>query len=65
MTIPVERLMSVVNTEKFLVSLCRPKETPGVPRVVRERAKSLLRHYPNEFYMQLACEQAPDIFNNK
>lgn len=53
MTIPAERTRAVVLTESFLLSLCDPKQTPRVPRSVRERARGLLRHYPNEYYMDV------------
>ena len=65
MTLPVERKHAVKNTEQFLLSLCDPKQTPRVPREVRDRARSLLRHYPTDLYMEMAAEQAPDVFGDK
>jgi hypothetical protein len=48
MTIPYERAQAIVNTETFLMQLIRPKDTPGVPKSVRNTAKWLLRHYPTK-----------------
>ena len=62
MTLPNERKRAVTYTEKFLLDLCDPKKTPRVPREVRDRARSLLRHYPSNYDMELASEQAPTVF---
>ena len=47
MTIPYERTRSLIQTRELLQRLQDPKETPRVPRWLRGRAKSLLKHYPN------------------
>ena len=52
MTLSTERTNAVLNTEKFLLDLCNPKATPRVPKAVRERARSLLRHYPSDYDME-------------
>jgi hypothetical protein len=52
MTLPTERTNAVLKTEKFLLDLCNPKATPRVPKEVRERARSLLRHYPSDYDME-------------
>lgn len=62
MTMPNERRMSVIRTEQFLMRLCTPSETPRVPKHIREEARSLLRHYPTQLYMDMAKEQAPKVF---
>jgi len=51
MTIPSERKSAVLRTEKFLVSLCDPKQTPRVPSSVRTEARRLLKHYPTEYHV--------------
>jgi len=63
-TIPSERKSAVLRTEKFLVSLCDPKQTPRVPSAVREEARRLLKHYPSGFHMDQASEQAPEVFGD-
>ena len=51
MTLPKERKNAVLRTEKFLVSLCDPKQTPRVPSSVRTKARRLLKHYPTEYHV--------------
>ena len=46
MTIPVERTRAVLAARQFMYELLDPKCTPRVPKVVRERARRVLRHYP-------------------
>ena len=64
MTLPYERKNAVVNAERFLLDLCNPRITPRVPREIRDRARSLLRHYPSELYMEEASNQAPAVFGD-
>lgn len=53
MTIPVERTNAVMSTEAFLLRLIDPKQTPRVPKAIREEAHRLLRHYPSRFEMEV------------
>ncbi len=46
MTIPVERTRAVLAAREFLYDLLDPQKTPRVPRSVRRRAISVLRHFP-------------------
>lgn len=62
MTLPNERRNAVVITEKFLRELLDPKQTPGVPKAIRQRASSCLRHYPSIYSMGLAANLAPAVF---
>lgn len=59
MTLPFERTRAVVQTEEFLKDLMDPKKTPGVPKLIRNQAKSLLRHYPTKFDMEMASQMEP------
>ena len=59
---PSERRSAVNRTREFLVDLMNPKKTPRVPKEIRENAYRCLKHYPSEYDMELAEEQAPDIF---
>jgi hypothetical protein len=49
MTLPFEEKRAVNYTRKFLYDLLIPSETPRVPKEIRDRARSLLRHYPAEY----------------
>lgn len=51
----VERTYAVNATRKFLQDLMLLSVTPGVPKAVRNRAGRLLRHYPSEHIMEMAC----------
>jgi hypothetical protein len=57
MTVPRERTNAVMFTENFLYDLIDPKKTPRVPKAIRQRAHSLLRHYPSHFYMETIAER--------
>jgi hypothetical protein len=62
MTLPDERYRAVIQTEKFLKSLCFSSETKRVPLAVRQQARALLRHYPTEYDMSKTAQTSPDIF---
>lgn len=62
MTLPDERLRSLIATKYFLVTLCNPKLTPRVPRAIRKEALSLLKHYPGNYHLDLMCERIPEEF---
>lgn len=61
MTLPDERYRAVRLAESFLLDLCNCHATPRVPRVIRERARSILRHYPSEYDLDRLTEKAPDV----
>lgn len=52
MTLPSERFLAIQNAEQFLVDLLNPKKTPKVPSEIRKRARRLLKHYPQGFYLE-------------
>lgn len=62
MTLPDERYRAVVQTRRFLLDLCNPQHTPRVPKLVRETARDMLRHYPDTWDMQQAAEATPHVF---
>ena len=62
MTLPRERNWAVKNTRKFLMDLQNPKATPRIPKEIRRRAWSCLKHFPSEYHMEKAQEQAPEVF---
>lgn len=49
MTLPHEEKNAILLAKDFLMKLLDPKETPRVPRDVREYARRVLRHYPGEW----------------
>ena len=62
MTLPDERYRAVVQTQKFLIEILN---TPRVPKTIKDRARSCLRHYPSEWDMTRAAEGAPDVFQER
>ena len=46
MTLPEEEARAIAMTRTFLYALLDPKQTPRVPREVRQRARRVLKHYP-------------------
>ena len=62
MTLPYERTRAVLNTQEFLYSLLDPKDTPKVPKDVRQWARRCLKHYPNVSDMVRSAEQLPFVW---
>jgi hypothetical protein len=62
MTVPIERTWAVERVQDFLRALMDPKETPRIPREIRRRAASLLKHYPTKWEIERAAKKAPQIF---
>jgi len=48
-----------------MYELMDPKKTPGVPKSIRDQARSVLRHYPDDWNMQEAAEAAPEVFQER
>jgi len=65
MTLPDERYRAVRMARQFLMELLDPKKTPGIPKIVRQQANGILRHYPNDWDMERACQGAPEIFQTQ
>lgn len=65
MTIPIERTRAVLNTRDFLRDLLDPKKTPRVPKEVRRRAGSLLRHYPLDYDLKITVEEGSSRFGDE
>jgi hypothetical protein len=65
MTLPDERYRSLVQTRRFLLDLCNTKHTPGVPKLIRDTARSMLRHYPSDYDMDQLAAAAPDILQQR
>lgn len=62
MTTPDERTRAILHTKEFLVELSSAERTPGVPEVVRNEARRLLRHYPGPRELDLAHRTLPIFF---
>jgi len=49
MTLPYEQYNAIYNTRLLLLDLMDPTKTPKVPKNIREEARRLLKHFPNEY----------------
>lgn len=63
MTLPDERYRAIKQGKKLLEELCDPGKTPRVPSIVRDRARGALRHYPNDYELDIMAEQCPDLLD--
>jgi len=61
LTLPDERYRAVKYTAEFLQRLAGG-EYLRVPKAVREEARALLRHYPNQYDLRSAATAAPEVF---
>ena len=61
MTLPDERYRAIKYTEQFLTDLLDPKKPPRVPKEIRQRAYSCLRHYPGGYYLDVLATKSPSI----
>jgi len=63
MTLPYQRTRSILLTRAFLLRLISPYGggIKGVKREVREQARSLLRHYPIDFEIDLVVKAIPEL----
>lgn len=65
MTMPNERYNAIKYTEAFLQALLDPKLTPRVPKEIRQRAYSCLRHYPGGYYLDVLATKCPSILETQ
>jgi hypothetical protein len=64
MTLPDERYRAVKWAQAFLSRLAGGQYA-RVPKAVRDEARSILRHYPNDWDMNRAAEGAPEVFQER
>jgi hypothetical protein len=64
MTLPDERYRAVKHTEQFLRRLAAG-DIPRVPKAVRDEARALLRHYPNQWDIDRLAEKSPDVITKE
>ena len=63
MTLPYERKWAVDNTRTFLRDLLSDKYK--VSEEVRKEAYRCLKHYPGEYYMNIAEKQLAEVFGTR
>ena len=62
MTLPDERYRALLCGKQLLSDLLNPKVTPKVPKYIRQRALSVLRHYPSSYQFTKIVEKLPEDF---
>ena len=62
MTLPDERYRALRCGHQMLLDLLNPKVTPKVPKYIRQRALSVLRHYPSSYHFEKIVENLPEEF---
>ena len=61
MTKPDERYRALKQSRKLLEELCNPGKTPRVPSIIRDRARTILRHYPMDTHLDELAENSPEL----
>ena len=61
MTLPDERYRALKQSRKLLEELCDPGKTPRVPSIIRDRARTILRHYPMDNHLDALAENSPEL----
>ena len=64
MSLPRERTNSIKQARDFLRDLLDPKKTPRIPKEIRRRAYSALRHFPTDLDVGYAADGAPGVFGH-
>lgn len=64
MTLPFERTRAMLDVRLFLLELTDPGLVPRVPRVLRAKAASLLKHFPTNANMEQAHRAVPACFGS-
>lgn len=64
MTLPNERVLAVCNAYRFIHEIASG-EIKRIPGDVRQRARALLRHFPNAYHLDLLANGNPEYFSTK
>lgn len=64
MTLPDERYKALMYAKTFLRDLLDPKITPKTPKAVRQRAYSVLKHFPTEYEIHKLSLKNPDVLRS-
>jgi len=62
MTLPVNRFNSLRDARAFLLALVGDR---AMPEHVRQRASSVLKHFPGEHELHRLAELAPEVLSAK
>lgn len=65
MTLPDERYRALRHGKRLLEELCDPGRTPRVPSLIREKARTALRHFPSEYELDMIAEKCPELLDKQ
>lgn len=65
MTKANDRYRALKQGKKLLEELCDPGKTPRVPSAVRDKARSILKHYPNDLELDNITENSPALLEKQ
>lgn len=65
MTLPDERYRAIVYAKQFCEDLLSTQKTPRVPKEIRRRALSVLRHFPDDYHLSRLAEACPDVIERR
>jgi hypothetical protein len=63
MTLPDERYRALISGLDLLRDLASPQRTPRVPKEIRQRAVSVLRHYPSLYEFEMIATDSPTMLD--
>jgi len=65
MTLPDERYRAIVYAKQFCEDLLSTRKTPRVPKEIRNRALTVLRHFPDDYHLSRLAEACPDVIERR
>ena len=65
MTTTDERYRALRQGKKLLEELCDPGKTPRVPSLIIDKARTALRHYPNEYELERIADNCPEYLDKQ
>ena len=65
MTLPDERYRALKQGKKLLEELCDPGKTPRVPSLIRDKARTALRHFPNDNELERIADNCPEYLDKE
>lgn len=61
MTLPNERLRALKWAKQFLWDLLDRQKTKRVPLAIRKQARSIVKHYPNDYELDDIADKCPKL----
>ena len=65
MTTTDERYRALKQSKKLLEELCDPGKTPRVPSLIRDKARTALRHFPTDWDIDMMTDKCPDMLDKQ